>query len=69
MAIEKIKPNADADWTNGNDGKDGRYYIKFTCPGCGREIRENQMACGDCGTFFDWRKQAYIKCIRVVEWR
>lgn len=69
MAIEKIKPNARMMWTNGNDGRDGHYYICYTCPKCNKPIDEGDIACDECGTFFDWTERAHIKYTQVIEWR
>ncbi len=51
--VRKIRPNANIKWSEGNDGRDGHYYIEYTCSGCGRIIRELDIACDKCGTFHD----------------
>lgn len=68
MAVEKIKPNAEIKFSFGNDGRDGGNYIAYSCPKCGKHIRENDIACDECGSFFDWSKRAHIRVIREVEW-
>ena len=30
--IEKVRPSASIEWSDGNDGRDGRYYIEYRCP-------------------------------------
>lgn len=51
--VEKIRAKASIEWSDGNDGRDGRYYVEYRCPGCNRKIPEGRMACDECGTFFD----------------
>ena len=70
-SIEKIRPKASVQWSDGNDGRDGRYYIEYRCPVCGRRIfyygRDN--ACDQCGTFYDWgKREPVIEITRSVKW-
>lgn len=40
------------------------------CTDCfNKSIREKDIACTECGTFFDWSKRASIKVIRTIEWK
>lgn len=69
--IKKIRPLAWVEWSGGNDGRDGRYYIEYHCPKCGKRIwyygREN--ACDQCGTFYDWgKREPTIEITRSVKW-
>lgn len=70
--IKKIRPYAEVDWNNGNDGRDGHYYIVYHCPTCHRKIRSGyraETACDECGTFYDWgEKEPRIKVTRTVDW-
>lgn len=68
MKIEKIKPRAEAEWDYGNDGRDGRYYVKYSCPKCGKIIRSMDIACDKCGTFFNWDSTARIKMKPTIVW-
>ena len=67
--MRKIRPNANIKWSEGNDGRDGHYYIEYTCAGCGRIIRGFDTACDRCGTFHDWSQKAEIVVKREVAWR
>ena len=67
----RIRPNATVEWDYGNDGRDGYYYIRFTCSKCGSRVYESEGdvdICPACGTELDWSKHATIKVIREVEW-
>lgn len=66
--VEKIRPDAEVRYDYGNDGRDGRYYISYCCPKCGRLLFKGDIACDRCGTFFDWSKTASIEIIRKVMW-
>lgn len=66
--MKKIRPDASAEFTYGIDGRDSHFFISFKCPKCGKSIREKDIACTECGTFFDWSKKARIKIVRTVEW-
>ena len=69
--IEKIRPVATVKWSDGNDGRDGRYYIEYRCPKCGKLIHgyHRDTACDECGTFYDWgNREPSIKVIREVDW-
>ena len=66
--VEKIRPRAHIEWTDGNDGRDGHYFISYYCAGCGRNVREGVVACENCGTFHDWSKKANIVVKRIIEW-
>lgn len=72
MKIRKFRPNAEVEYSNGNDGRDGHYYIAFYCPNCGREINQgykSETACNRCGTFYDWgTSRPTIEIIREVRW-
>lgn len=66
--VEKIRPNAKAEWTDGNDGRDGHYYVEYSCPKCHRRIFTDEMACDNCGTFFDWSKHARLQVEYSAVW-
>ena len=66
--MDKIRPNATAEYDYGVDGRDCHYYISYKCPSCNKNIQEKDIACTECGTFFDWSKRASIKTIRTVVW-
>ena len=69
--VEKIRPVATIKYSYGNDGRDGDYYIAYSCPKCGRNIPwyESDTACDKCGTFYDWgKKRPRIQITRSVKW-
>ena len=69
--INKIRPIATVEWSDGNDGRDGRFYIAYCCPKCHRMLPgyNKVNACDQCGTFFDWGKQEpVIEVTRSVQW-
>ena len=68
MEVLKIRPEATEEYTYGNDGWDGHYYIKYSCPKCHKNLYEGEIACVNCGTFFDWSHKAVIKTKRYIEW-
>ena len=68
MSVKKIRPMARVEYDYGNDGRDGKYYVQYYCPKCGKKIEFGDIACDECGTFFDWSQKALIKVIREVEW-
>ena len=68
MSVIKRKPMARVEYSYGNDGRDGEYYVQYSCPKCGKKIRFEDIACDECGTFFDWSQKARIKVVREVEW-
>lgn len=67
--VEKIRPNATVEWRDGNYLLNQNYYIQYKCPECCKKIFEGDIACDECGTFFDWSQTAHIKIVREVEWR
>lgn len=71
MAVEKIRPSAYIVYSDGNDGRDGKYVIRYRCPTCNRTIQryKAETACDECGTFYDWGdKEPQIKITRSVSW-
>lgn len=66
--VEKIKPNANIKYSSGNDGWDEHYYVGYSCPRCGKNLIENEIACVNCGTFFDWSSRAHIEIRREIVW-
>ena len=66
--VKKIRPNAKAEFTNGNDGRDSHYYIQYSCPNCHKRICKDEMACDNCGTFFDWSKYARLHVEYSAVW-
>lgn len=67
--VDKVRPGAFIQFDGGEDGRDCKYVAKYICPKCGKPLYEGQMACEECGTFFDWSKRAHIVVTRSVEWR
>lgn len=67
--MDKIKPKAQIVWNDGNDGRDAHYDIKYTCPKCGKWLREGVVGCDECGTFFDWTETAHIKMTPTIVWK
>ena len=65
---EKVRPLAEEKYSSGNDGRDGHYYIQYSCPHCHKVIREDDIACTNCATFFDWSKKAHTQVKRSLEW-
>lgn len=68
--IEKIRPSARVEHDYGMDGRSGlKRRVVYFCPKCVKFIRENDMACDNCGTFFDWSKKAEIEIREEIIWR
>jgi len=68
MTITKIRPNAILNQSWGTDGRDSYYYISYTCPKCNKHIKEYDIACTECGTFFDWTSEARIDYTPHIKW-
>ena len=66
--IEKVRPIAVIAHSNGNDGWDAHDYIMYRCPGCSKILQRKDIACDECGTFFDWSKMAEIKTVKQIVW-
>jgi hypothetical protein len=66
--VEKIRPIASIQHSYGNDGRDGFDYIQYNCPKCKKRILDIDIACDNCGTFFNWEKMAKIKTIKTIIW-
>lgn len=66
--MNKIRPEATVNYSYGEDGRDCHYYISFSCSHCNKKIKEKDIACTECGTFFDWSKKAKIEVVRKVVW-
>ena len=66
--INKVRPTACIRHSEGNDGWDARDYISYQCPTCNKRIGTDDIACDNCGTFFDWSKHARIEIEKVVVW-
>lgn len=67
--VEKIKPDAEIRFSYGNDGRDAYYYVGYSCPKCHKKINLGDMACDECGSFFDWNKKAEIVIRREIIWK
>ena len=68
--IEKKRPTTSIKYDFGCDGRDGCYYIEYSCPTCGRTIfgYKSSTACDRCGTFYDWgQREPKIEIIRSVK--
>lgn len=72
MSVKKIRPDTEVEYSFGNDGRDGHYYIKYSCPICHKSINHgynSETACDECGTFYDWgMTEPTIKVTRSVKW-
>ena len=68
LMIEKIKPNANIKHSYGIDGRDDYYYVDYSCPRCGKSLKEGEIVCDNCGTFFDWNSKAHIEIKHVIVW-
>jgi len=66
--VKKIRPDAEINYSFGNDGRDSYFYVEYSCPTCHRTIKEDDIACTSCGEFFDWSKKAKIVVRREVNW-
>lgn len=68
---EGMRPNATIEWDCGNDGRDGHYYISYTCPHCTNRLWEEDHfdVCPICTARLDWSKKARIKVTQTIEWR
>ena len=67
----RMRPKAVIRYNSGNDGRDGRYEIEFSCPNCGQKLKSyaEKNACDKCGVFFDWGHQKpRIEVVRTVVW-
>ena len=63
--ISKPRPNADIIY--GMDRPEP-YIIRYSCPFCGRSLKEGDPCC-NCEIFFDWSKKATInKYKNIIEW-
>ena len=67
-AKKTIRPDADIEFDTGEDGRNPRYLVKYSCPECGARTQLNYIACKECGTFFDWTKKAQIKVEQSIYW-
>ena len=66
--VEKIKPNATIKYSVGDDGWDEYYDVGYSCPQCGKNLMRDEIACVNCGAFFDWSKKAHIEVRREIVW-
>lgn len=68
--IEKKRPKAKIAKKYNADGRGSWYEIDYFCPTCGQMIREFncENACDNCGTFYDWSKEAKIHIERSIIW-
>lgn len=67
-AIPKVRPSAEKRYSHGNDGRDARWVVDYSCPNCRKPINKGDIACDRCGTFFDWEKTAHIRMIPEIVW-
>ena len=67
--METIRPGAGIEHYYGEDGRGGLQRLVFyVCPKCNKRIKENDIACIECGTFFDWIKKAKVVIREEIEW-
>lgn len=67
-AINKVRPSAEGRHSSGIDGRESKWYIDYSCPNCGKQIRTGDIACVRCLTFFDWSKKAHIRMNPEIVW-
>lgn len=67
-AIKKVRPTAEKRYSCGNDGRDARWVVDYSCPNCKQSISKGDIACDRCGTFIDWSKKAYIRMSPEIVW-
>lgn len=68
--VQKIRPYAEIDCDNGEDGRAAtRYMIIYRCPECRKYLPQGTIACDVCGLFFDWSQKAEIVVTREIVWR
>lgn len=64
--IVKVRPKAEARMLDSYYPP--RWDVDYSCPNCGKWIRERDIACDKCGTFFDWSKTAHIRMNPEIVW-
>lgn len=67
-AIQKVRPSAEKRYSCGNDGRDARWVVDYSCRNCGKPISKGDISCDRCGTFFDWSKTAHIRMNPEIVW-
>lgn len=67
-AIQKVRPTAEKRYSCGNDGRDARWVVDYSCPNCKKPISKGDIACDRCGTFIDWSKTAHIRMNPEIVW-
>lgn len=67
-ATSKVRPSAEMRYSYGNDSRDDRWVVDYSCPNCEKAIRKGDIACDRCGTFFDWEKIARIRMNPEIVW-
>ena len=65
---QKVRPSAEKSYSYGNDGRDARWIVNYSCPNCDKPISKFDIACDRCGTFFDWRQTAHIRMNPEIVW-
>lgn len=71
--INKIRPHAYIREHYGEDGREPRQtQIVYRCPVCNRYIGltwKKDVACDECGTFYDWgNREPHIRVTETIEW-
>ena len=66
--IVKVRPDAQIGYSDGIDGRNPHYYVSYYCPNCRKYLNENDIACDQCGTFFDWTMRARVRLEPVLDW-
>ena len=68
--VEKIRPNAIIVTESNDDGWRTWKAVEYHCPTCNHKIRGymKETACDQCGTFYDWSKEAKIETIYQIKW-
>lgn len=69
MRVNKMSPKAEIFLHSDEECFNNYYDIRYVCPECGKRLKENVVACDECGIFFDWTLKAHIRMIPTIEWR
>lgn len=68
--MDKLRPRASIEVSADSDNR-LIYSLGYYCPECSKRIGcyKQKLACDNCGTVFDWRKEARIVCQHNIVWR
>lgn len=68
VSITKVRPAAQIEYSDGIDGRNPHHYVSYHCPNCHKYLKELDVACDQCGTFFDWTMKASVRLEPVLDW-